>query len=131
MDCKLALHSEQGFTYIEMIIAVTFISLVFFPLMHVFSLNASSVTQAGDVLTATNLAREEMEKVKNLGFSEEKVRNAGSSRSPAVKVNGVEWTVVRSVKKNSDPLEVKVAVFRAGNSDRSVVELVTLIEDLR
>lgn len=98
--------------------------------MHIFSLNVSFVTQAGDLLTATNLAREEMEKVKNLGFSEERVKNAGSLQSPTI-VNGAEWLVVRKVKQDSDPLEVKIAVFRLPDLNSPIAELITLIEDLR
>ncbi len=113
-----------------MIITIVFISIVFFPLMHIFSLNVSSVTQAGDLLTATNLAREEMEKVKNLGFSEERVMNAGNGQSTA-EVNGIEWLIVRKVKERTDPLEVNVMVFRSGQLDKPLAELVTLIEDLR
>lgn len=123
MGCK-------GFTYIEMIIAIVFISLVFLPLMHIFSLNVLSVTQTGDILTAANLAREEMEKVKNLGFSEEGIKNAGSLQSE-VMANGVEWLVVRKVRKNTDPLQVDVYVFRSGDLNKPVAGLATLIEDLR
>ncbi len=121
---------NKGFTYIEMLITIAIVSTLFFPIMRLFSVNVLAVTASGDLITALNIARGEMERIKNLGFSEERVRQMGSARFTCA-VNGVEWQVNRIMRKGSDPVEVRIAVCRLTERNKPLVELSTLIEDLR
>ncbi len=120
---------NKGFTYIEMLIAITIVATLFFPVMRLFSTNVLVVTASGDLVTALNIAREEMEKVKNLGFSEERVRQIGNT-SFTCTMNGVDWQLSRVVCGGSDPVEVRVKVCRRTELHKPLVELSTLIEDL-
>lgn len=126
---------KGGFTYIEMVITVVVITICFTPLLRMFSSSITEVAYAGDKLTALNLAREEIEKVKNLNFTEEQLFVLGSivtppKNEPPVRRNRAEWRIERVLKDGSDPLEVRVIVWREGKVPQKILELATLIEDL-
>lgn len=129
--------SLKGFTFIELLISLTVIAIAFVPLMHMFSSGLEQVYHIRELNTARYLAREEMEKLRNLNFTEAQIKAIGdiwepSLAKPALELNQQKWRVLRKVKKNSDPLEVQILVFQEPiNPDvKPVLELVTLIEDL-
>lgn len=128
-------YLSVGFTYIEMVITVVIIAICFVPLIRMFSTSINEVSYAGDKLTALNLAREEIEKIKNLNLTEAQLLALGNAvtppkSEPALKRNNADWRIERILKPASDPLEVKVIVWRSALAPQKVLELTTLIEDL-
>ncbi|MEK6715037.1 MAG: type II secretion system protein [Candidatus Omnitrophota bacterium] len=126
---------KRAFTYIEMVITVVIIAICFVPLIRMFSTSIAEVVYAGDKLIALNLAREEMEKVKNLNLTEAQLLALGNrlnppKSEPALKINKADWRIERVLKPDSDPLEVKVIVWHQAKAPQKALELTTLIEDL-
>lgn len=128
-------YLSVGFTYIEMVLTVVIIAICFVPLIRMFSTSINEVSYAGDKLTALNLAREEIEKIKNLNLTEAQLLALGNAvtppkSEPALKRNNADWRIERILKPASDPLEVKVIVWRSALAPQKMLELTTLIEDL-
>lgn len=126
---------DYAFTYIEMMITVVIVAVCFVPLMNMFSSSIQEASYTGDKLTALNLAREEMEKVKNLNFTETQLLALGNTvippkTEPPLARNNAGWRITREFKEGSDPLEVKISVYRESKTPQKMVELITLIEDL-
>lgn len=124
----------SGFTFIEILVALSLIAVLFLPTMQLFSHAMEATTTSRDLITAVNLARWEMERVKNLGgVSLARLKTVGNSvwppdTDPALQMNGQTWRIVRILRPDSDPLEVTVEVHRAGEPE-TVVRLVTLLAD--
>jgi len=102
--------------------------------MQLFSHSLYSTGASQELITATNLAKWEMERIKNLNVTEEQLKQLGNSIYPGsgkepLEMNGLKWRIERIVVEESDPLEVRVRVYHDGRPENSVVTLVTLIED--
>ena len=129
------LWTKRAFTYIELLITLAIIAILFIPMMQLFSHSLHSIVVSQDLITATNLARWEMERVKNLNMTKTQLREAGDLIYPSLKdepleMNNAKWRVRKEILKESDPLEVRISAFRDGEPDRPIVTLVTLIEDM-
>ncbi len=127
--------SRAGFTYIEMLVVISLLALCFVPLLQMFAQSLDEVSQYSDLGTAIQLGREGMEAVKNLRFTEEQIESQGAVWTPPeseapYEINGKRWRIKRTVVSNTNPLEVHVEVFQDQNLTSSILELVTLIEDL-
>ena len=116
------LRAGAGFTYIELLITLTVMAVLFVPVMQLFShsLMASSTSQ--DLMTATNLARWGMERIKNLNATKKQLSEIGDVMYPPadkepLELNGMKWRIKRKIKKGSDPLEVRVHVYIVGDKD--------------
>lgn len=127
----------KGFTFIELLISLSIIAITFAPLMQMFSTGLEQVYHISELNTARYLAREGMEKLKNLNLTEAQLKGLGdiwepALDKPAVELNERKWRVLRKVNKNSDPLEVRVLVFQEPiiPDSKPALELITLIEDL-
>jgi len=132
---RLSGEKMKGFTYIELLITLAIIAVLFVPIMQLFSNSLYSVSASQDLITATNLAKWEMERTKNLNVTNAQLEEIGDGIYPAseeepLEMNNAKWRIVRDIMENSDPLEVRVSVYREGESPQSVVTLVTLIEDM-
>lgn len=128
--------SLTGFTFIELLISLAVIAIAFVPLMQMFSTGLEQVYSVSELNTASFLAREAMEKLKNLNFTEAQIKALGDVwepplDEPALVLNERKWRVLRKVDKNSDPLEVRIMVYSEPitQGSKPTVELVTLIED--
>ncbi len=60
--------SQNGFSLIELMIAVTILALAIFGIFHAYSVGFLGMADARDRTVATNYAREAMEDVKNMDF---------------------------------------------------------------
>ena len=128
------ISASNGFTYIEVLITLAIVSVLFIPMMQLFSYGLYSPTLSGDMITAVNLCRREMEKVKNLNLTKTQLKNQGDLwtpglEEPPLEINRAKFRILRQIKPGSDPLEVKVEVYVADNLKKPIASLVTLIED--
>ena len=128
---------KRGFTFIELLISLAVMAIAFLPLMRMFTGGLEQVYTIGDMDTARYLGKEGMEKLRNLNYTKAQIRDLGdvwepALNRPALEVNGRKWRVLRKVLKETDPLEVRILVYREPRlaDSKPIVELVTLIEDL-
>ncbi len=63
------LRSNGGYTFIELLIAISILGLVVAPFLALFSGSYLAISSAGRQSAAINLCREQMEAVKSLGCS--------------------------------------------------------------
>ena len=127
--------SRSGFTFIEILITLTVIALLFVPVMQLFSNSLYSTGENLDRITAMNLAQSEMERTINLNMTKEQLKKDGTKifppqEEPPYAVNKGFWRVHREIIEDSDPLEVHIRVFKDGQPERSFITLVTLFEDM-
>ena len=130
-----SLQSQNGFTFIEILITLTVIAVLFVPVMQLFSNSLYSTTQNLDRITAMNLAQSEMERTINLNMTKEQLKKMGTKVFPPLEekpyeINKGLWRVQREIVEDSDPVEVRVKVFREGQPDKVLITLVTLVEDM-
>lgn len=125
---------QRGFTYIELLVSLAILAILFVPMMQLYSQAMGASESSRELITAGFLARWEMERVKNLSLTKEQLRDVGDTLWPPEdkdpwELNGSKWRIERKLKPGTDPLEVSVLVRKEG-SKQKVVELVTLIEDM-
>ncbi|MBN2483901.1 MAG: hypothetical protein JXD21_06860 [Candidatus Omnitrophica bacterium] len=125
---------KKAFTYVELLIALTLIGIIFLPTMQLFSHSLYSVNLSRDLITATNLATWHMEKMKNLTITKIQFLEMGDQVYPPAKakpfeLNGTSWRIYTDVREDSNPLEIDIKVYREGEQEKPLITLVTLIED--
>ncbi|HEX9779976.1 MAG TPA: type II secretion system protein [bacterium] len=123
----------RGFTYVEVLVTLALLGMLFVPTMQLFSTAMDATTSSRDMLTALALCRREMERVKNLGISLHQLTSQGTvtlppPASPPLVVNGQAWRIERRVKTAADPVEVIVEVRRDVEQE-PLVSLVTLVTE--
>ncbi len=128
-------NKQRGFTFIEILITLTVIGLLFVPVMQLFSNSLYSTSENLDRITSMNLAQSEMERTINLNMTKEQIKKIGAQifpplGEPPFELNKSFWRVQREVVEDSDPLEIRVKVFKDGQPDKVLITLVTLIEDM-
>lgn len=114
---------------------LTVIALLFVPVMQLFSNSLYFTGENLDRITAMNLAQSEMERTINLNMTKSQIKKTGTQIFPPMEdepyeINRGRWRVEREIMEDSDPLEVRVKVFRDGQPDKVLITLVTLIEDM-
>lgn len=124
-----------AFTYIELLITLAIIAVLFVPVMHMFSYTIYSLNSSKNLITATNLAKWEMERIKNFKVTKAQLKEIGDTLYPpaeeaALEMNGAKWRIKKEIRENAGALEVWVSVFLDGSPEDSVVTLVTLLEDM-
>ncbi len=129
------LSTVSGFTFIEILMTLTIIAVLFIPVMQLFSNSLFSTTVNLETITAMNLAQSEMERTINLNLTKTQLKKIGTLVTPPenekpLEMNGQFWRIKREIVDNSDPLEVRIVVTRDSEPAKSVVTLVTLVEDL-
>ncbi|MBU1122080.1 MAG: prepilin-type N-terminal cleavage/methylation domain-containing protein [Candidatus Omnitrophota bacterium] len=141
-------RQQKAFTYIELLITLAVIAVLFVPIMQLFSnlLFASQTSQ--DFITATNLAKWQMERIKNLNVNKDQLKEMGDAvypqlDMPPLEMNDAKWRIKKDIIEETDPLEIRVSVYYDEVQNKSakdtgslfveqkpVVTLVTLIEDM-
>lgn len=126
---------RAGFTFVEILMTLTVIALLFVPVMQLFSNSLYSTGENLDRITAMNLAQSEMERTINLNMTKAQIKKIGTQifpplDKPAFEINHGKWRVQREVEEDSDPLQIRVKVFRDGQPEKVLITLVTLIEDM-
>jgi len=129
------MRTKRAFTYIELLVTLAIIAVLFVPIMQLFSHSLHSVSVSQDLITATNLAKWEMERTKNLNVTKAQLKKMGDGIYPAqeeepLEMNNAKWRIARDIMENSNPLEVRVHVYHDGEPDKPIITLVTLIEDM-
>lgn len=132
---NINMRTRSGFTYIELIITLILIAVCIIPVMRMFSVLVEQVYASDQITTAMYLAKEGMEKVKNLGFTKAQLITLGDVvepplSKPALSLNNNKWRVLRHINKGTDPLRIDILVFNAKDLRNPLIELSTLIEDL-
>lgn len=128
-------YMKKGFTYTEVLITLAVMAALFVPMMQLFSQGLVSSAVTGQTITALNLAKWQMERVKNLNYTISQLKEIGDTyfpplNEPPLELNGHKWRVLTDVDPDSNPLKVKVSVFLDERlNDKPQVELVTLLAD--
>jgi len=126
--------NQKAFTFIELLVALAIIAVLFVPVMQLFSHSVYSASVSQDTITAANLARWQMERVKNLNLSKEQLTLMGNEIYPPltalpIEMNNAKWRIKRAIINGTDPLEIRISVCR-DDETIPIVTLVTLIEDM-
>lgn len=111
----------------EVLLTLVLISVAAIPMMKLYATAVEQTGTVDEIRTALDLAREEVEKVKNLALTEEQIKALGNVVSPPIFLNRAVWYAVRVVDPEAVPLRVTVFVFRDSLASRSVVSLVTVV----
>ncbi len=136
---KLITHNsllKKGFTYTEILITLAVMAALFVPMMQLFSYSLASSSVTGETIVALNLAKWQMERVKNLNYTVEQFKEVGSAyfpplEEPPLELNGKKLRVFTDIDTGSDPLKVRISIFYDGRfKDKPVVELMTLLGDM-
>ena len=61
--------SKNGFSLIELMVAVAILAIAIFGIFHAYSVGFMGMADARDRTVATNYARKEMENLKNMSFN--------------------------------------------------------------
>ena len=124
---------KSGFTFVEILVAMTLLALLFVPMMQLFSHAMEATNTSRDLITAISLARWEMERVKNLGNTTARLKAQGNLvwpplEEPPLVLNSRSWRIHRVLETEVEPLQVTVEVRREGEEE-PLARLVTLLTD--
>jgi len=120
--------SVCGYTYIELLVAITILGLVAAPLLALFTGSFTSIAEAGIKSSAVNLCREKMETLKAWGYEETYAFYLAGPGSPSCieeEIPGhphfrrvTEVTLLdpenESLPPGAEVLCLKVSVYRTG-----------------
>jgi len=114
--------SKQGFSLIELMVAIVILALAIFGIFHAYSVGFMGMADARARTVATNYAREAMEDIKNMDFGE--IEPQGSS----VTVNGITYNRRVIVQENPNIKRVITTVtWKDRNGKQKMVETDMLV----
>jgi prepilin-type N-terminal cleavage/methylation domain-containing protein len=96
--------NEKGYTILEVMIASAIFAVVLIPMVALLG-NVLIKYSTSDLITATNLAREEMEKTLH--------DRAFKDMQKSVQMGNVNYKIIKKVENKDDLLLIRVEVFRA------------------
>jgi len=123
---RYEIRSSGGFTFVEILITLLVLGITVAPMMGLYTTAIQQVTYTDDLRTALDLAREEMEKVKNLALTEGQIKQIGNLISSPIRLNRKIWYTVRVVDPEAMLLEVQVFVYQGTLKGRPLVTLATI-----
>ena len=118
---------QAGFTFVEVLITLLVLAIAVTPLLQLYAAATEQVSYTDDLRTALDLAREEVEKVKNLALSEQQIKELGNVVSPPIFLNKGVWYTVRLVNPTASPLELQVLIYRDQLWGALMTNVVTII----
>ena len=119
--------NKRGVSFIEILMMLLVLAVCIIPMINMFTSAMGETSFVDDKLTAIDLAREEVEKVKNLGLSKDQIKKIGNVVSPPIFLNRKIWRTARVVNADNEPLEVYVYVFQGDDLEHSFVTLATMV----
>ena len=125
--CRLRGFRRAGFTFVEILITLLILGIAVVPLMQLYATAVEQVGQIDTMRVALDLAREEVERVKNVAMTEEQLKRIGTVTHPPLRLDRALWYVVRVVDETASPLGVQVFVYRDALSGTPVVGLTTIV----
>ena len=130
----------QGFLLIELLVAIALLGLLAVPVMDTFITGYLALAGAGSKSSALNLARQEMEQVKSMGYTGAYLYYVQEGNSPEEQREGPftleTWVIVEpaGIKKTDaeeirelELLRVRIAVLWGGPGREHRLELVSLL----
>ncbi len=118
---KTIIRSNSGYTFIELLIALTILGLIVTPILMMFSGSLQAINSAGSHSAAINLCRQQMEYVKALGYQSALQLYADESEIDNPRENNIDgfpgFKRVTSVKPfavsctNTSALEVELVLI--------------------
>lgn len=131
----LILNRGEGYTFIELLIAVTILALITAPLLALFATGFTAIRSAGEQTAAVNIGRAAMESVKAKGYAAAFEYYVGAGRSPtheSLPQGSGNFRLVTEVKPLSpetgpflgslELLYIRISVSRPGQGgERSVI----------
>jgi len=131
--------NEAGFTLVEALLALTLLGITVVPLLQLYSASLGELLAAEERSVAISLAEREMERVRALGSDEARLRAGGAVCEPPVgqlpeQIGAANWRTCRALDAKSDPLELRIDVFRVAESKRGrpagepLFSMATLVE---
>ncbi|MCM8795032.1 MAG: prepilin-type N-terminal cleavage/methylation domain-containing protein [Candidatus Omnitrophica bacterium] len=121
------MRHSRGFTFVEILITLLVLGVAVVPLMQLYGTAVDQIAYTDDLSTASALAREEIEKVKNLALTERQIKQLGNLVSAPIRLEKRTWYTVRVVDPDETPLEVRVYVYKDKLAGPPLVQLVTLV----
>ena len=131
----MCFKDSKGFTFIEILMTLAVVGILFVPVMQLFSNSLYSTNHNQAMITAMNLAQSEIERTINLNLTKAQLQELGTQIVPPLDEKPLElnksfWRMKRELIPDTDPLEVRVLVYQEGHQDKPLVTLVTLVEDM-
>jgi prepilin-type N-terminal cleavage/methylation domain-containing protein len=112
--------NHNGFSLIELMIAITILALAIFGIFHAYSVGFLGMADARDRTVATNYAREAMEDVKNMDFELVTNENLGTAESV-----GEKFTRVISVNTENGNLKKITTLVYWNNRNGKTINIKT------
>jgi len=116
-----------GFTFIEILLTLLIFSICFLPLMRMFTIAMQEIAYIDDMRVALDLAREEVEKVRNLALTEDQIKQMKNVASPPMYLNNKIWRTLRVVDQNISPLQFSVYVYRGDSLKEPLLFVATVV----
>ena len=126
-DKRRAGGRGAGFTFVEILITLAVLSIAVVPLMRLFATAVEQSAYTDDLSTALALAREEVEKMRNLALTPEQIKQMGNVVNPPVQLQKTTWYTVRVVDPEAMPIEMEVYVYRGRLGGDPMVRLVAIV----
>ena len=119
---KSAVQEENGFTLLEVLVAVFILAVVLTPMIAYFGRNLNKVAEVRSASIALNLAKEGMERVRTGELSE-------CPASYETTINESTWQITYECSDlGTSLIKVTVKVFKGSATD-PLAELVSLVEN--
>ncbi len=102
---------RADFTFIELLAAIALMSIIFMPMLAMFSIGLRKVDLARRQGIAVGLANEELQLLQMRADSLDLSGRDAMHKRKLKDAQGREWIVVRRTVPRTEPLEIRIEVF--------------------